>query len=99
MISQMLARDPKDRPSFDRILSTFRGTIFPEYFYIFLKDYVNSLSEGPDSASSSDDFIKKMASQPGTKVDRLLEEWESVSIHLDQGQDQGEYPISRLDME
>jgi phosphoinositide-3-kinase regulatory subunit 4 len=97
MISQMLARDPKDRPSFDRILSTFRGTIFPEYFYIFLKDYVNSLSEGPDSAGSLDDFIKKMASQPGIKIDRLLEEWESISIHLDQ--DQGEYPISRLDME
>jgi phosphoinositide-3-kinase regulatory subunit 4 len=91
MISQMLARDPKDRPSFDHILSTFRGSIFPEYFYIFLKDYVNSLSEGPESLPESDGFLKKMASQPGTKVDRLIDEWESVSINLDQGSDEGRF--------
>lgn len=91
MISQMLARDPQDRPSFDRILSMFRGSIFPEYFYTFLKDYATSLSETPDSSLSTNDFIKKVASQPGTKVDRLLEEWESISIHLDSGIDDGKH--------
>lgn len=88
MISQMLARDPQDRPSFDRILSTFRGSIFPEYFYTFLKDYAASLSELPEPSQRNHDFIKKVASQPGTKVDRLLDEWESISIHLDKGVDE-----------
>lgn len=90
MISEMLARDPHDRPTFDHILSSFRSTIFPEYFYTFLKDYTNSLAELPEtvtstSTSSSADggFIKRAASLPGTKVDRLLEEWESVSVYLD----------------
>lgn len=84
----MLARDPHDRPSFDRILSMFRGSIFPEYFYTFLKDYAASLSELPESSQRNQDFIKKVASQPGTKVDRLLDEWESISIHLDKGVDE-----------
>lgn len=90
----MLSRDPKDRPSFDHILSTYRGLIFPEYFHTFLKDYVNSLSEGPESQPESDGFVRKMAGQAGTKVDRLLDEWESISIHLDQGADEGQRGIS-----
>lgn len=91
MISQMLARDPKERPSFDRVLSTFRGSIFPEYFYTFLKDYATSLAESTDSLSSSKkDFLQKVSSQPGTKIDRLLDEWGSISIHLDQGVDESE---------
>jgi phosphoinositide-3-kinase regulatory subunit 4 len=90
MISQMLSRNPEDRPSFDQILNSFRGTIFPEYFYTFLKDYVNSLSDSPDSQNSQDGFLKKVANQPGTKIDRLLEEWESVSIHLDHDSSDGQ---------
>jgi len=89
MISRMLSRNPDDRPSFDHVLNTFRGTIFPEYFYTFFKDYVNSLSDITDSQSTPDGFLKQVANQPGTKIDRLLEEWESVSIHLGQGSDEG----------
>ena len=82
LIKAMLARDPKDRPSFDLILSKFRETVFPEYFYTFLKDYVTSLSELPDSPAES--FIQKSAAVPGTKIDRMLDEWDTVAIHLDE---------------
>jgi phosphoinositide-3-kinase regulatory subunit 4 len=92
MISQMLGRNPEDRPSFDHILNNFRGSIFPEYFYTFLGDYVNSLSDTQDSANTPDGFLKKVANQPGTKIDRLLDEWESLSIHLDQGGEEGQLP-------
>ena len=76
----MLSRDPNDRPNFDRILSAFRGTIFPEYFYTFLKDYASSLAELPDNTDV--DFLQRSASQPGTRIDRMLDEWESIQIHL-----------------
>ncbi|KAK8845442.1 hypothetical protein IAR55_006155 [Kwoniella newhampshirensis] len=88
MISQMLARDPAQRPSFDHILSTYRESIFPEYFYTFLKDYVTSLSEtsegltGPNAHAG---FLQRSAGQSGMKIDRLLDEWESISVHLDRG--------------
>lgn len=81
MINQMLSRDAGDRPSFDRILASFRGSIFPEYFYTFLKDYSSSLSELPETTSAA--FLRRSASQPGTKVDRLLQEWDSISVHLE----------------
>ena len=92
MISQMLSRNPSDRPSFDRILSSFRGSIFPEYFYTFLKDYSASLSELPETTEAA--FLQRSATQPGTKVDRLLSEWESISVHLEsagKGVDESEW--------
>ncbi|WVQ80358.1 hypothetical protein IAT38_002463 [Cryptococcus sp. DSM 104549] len=88
MISQMLSRDPSQRPSFDRILSTFRETIFPEYFYTFLEDYINSLNETAEagaSANGGEGFLQKSAGQCGMKIDRLLDEWEGISIYLDRG--------------
>ena len=81
MIQQMLSRDPNDRPSFDRILTAFRGSIFPEYFYTFLKDYSTSLSELPETTDAA--FLQRAATQPGTKIDRLLSEWDSISVHLE----------------
>ncbi len=77
----MLSRSPGNRPSFDRILTAFRGSIFPEYFYIFLKDYATSLAELPETSESA--FPHRSAPQSGTKVDRLLSEWDSISVHME----------------
>lgn len=94
MIAQMLSRDPADRPTFDRILNTFRGTVFPEYFYTFLRDYITDLSELPDSPEP--DFLRRVCGVPGTKVDQMLEQWDSLSVHLEgQGTNERElYHIS-----
>lgn len=81
MIAQMLSREPSDRPTFDRILTTYRGTIFPEYFYTFLKDYVSELNELPPSPDT--DFLQRKSTLPGTKIDRMLEQWESIRVHLE----------------
>ena len=81
MISQMLSRSPSDRPSFDRILSVFRGSIFPEYFYTFLKDYIATLSEVPEKGNVP--FLLRVSPVPGTKIDRIWEEWDSIVVHLD----------------
>ncbi|BEJ10919.1 hypothetical protein CspHIS471_0103410 [Cutaneotrichosporon sp. HIS471] len=81
MIAQMLSREPSDRPTFDRILTTYRGTIFPEYFYTFLTDYVSELNELPPSQDT--DFLQRSSTLPGTKIDRMLEQWESIRVHLE----------------
>ena len=81
MISRMLSRDPNERPSFDRILTTYRGSIFPEYFYTFLKDYSASLSDLPETIGGT--FLHRSATQPGTKINRLLNEWDSISVNLE----------------
>lgn len=81
MIAQMLSREPSQRPSFDRILATYRGTIFPEYFYTFLQDYVQELAELPESTGH--DFLPRAATLPGARIDRMLEQWDSISVHLE----------------
>ncbi|CAK9779867.1 ARM repeat-containing protein [Cutaneotrichosporon oleaginosum] len=81
MIAQMLSREPTDRPTFDRILTTYRGTIFPEYFYTFLTDYVSELNELPPSQDA--DFLQRSSILPGAKIDRMLEQWESIRVHLE----------------
>lgn len=41
----MIAVDPSTRPTFDTLLHTSRGTVFPESFYSFLHNYVGSVNE------------------------------------------------------
>lgn len=41
----MISLDPADRPAFDTLLHTSRGTVFPECFYSFLYNYVSSVNE------------------------------------------------------
>ncbi|KAL0243903.1 hypothetical protein I308_105166 [Cryptococcus tetragattii IND107] len=89
MIAQMLSKEPSERPSFDHILSKYRGSIFPEYFYTFLEDYINSLNEKAEASSFRDDveggFLQHSAGQSGIKIDRLLDEWEGIVTYLGEG--------------
>ena len=39
----MIAVDPEKRPTFDNLLHTSRGTIFPESFYTFFHDFFTSI--------------------------------------------------------
>ena len=43
----MITLDPASRPSFDLLLHTSRGTVFPECFYSFLHNYLSSLNDLP----------------------------------------------------
>ncbi|KAI0364206.1 hypothetical protein BV20DRAFT_1108288 [Pilatotrama ljubarskyi] len=45
LIKQMVGIDPSTRPTFDTLLHTSRGTVFPECFYSFLHNYVYSVNE------------------------------------------------------
>ncbi|EPQ51918.1 ARM repeat-containing protein [Gloeophyllum trabeum ATCC 11539] len=47
LIKQMIALEPSARPTFDTLLHTSRGTVFPECFYSFLHNYVSSINELP----------------------------------------------------
>lgn len=41
----MVALEPSQRPTFDTLLHTSRGSAFPECFYSFLHNYVSSINE------------------------------------------------------
>jgi phosphoinositide-3-kinase, regulatory subunit 4 len=45
----MIALDSAARPTFDTLLHTSRGSVFPESFYSFLHNYVSSINDLPHS--------------------------------------------------
>lgn len=62
MIKQMITLDPSARPTFDSLLHTSRGTVFPECFYSFLHNYVSSLNDLPATSP----FSPTAPPNPGT---------------------------------
>ena len=58
MIKQMINLNPAERPTFDNLLHSSRGTVFPESFYSFLHNYVSSINE------LSSNFTSNMPSTP-----------------------------------
>ncbi|GBE83600.1 Putative serine/threonine-protein kinase [Sparassis crispa] len=79
LIKQMIAVDPSSRPTFDTLLHTSRGTVFPESFYSFLHNYVSSVNEThtplasamspvnpayPSTLSTTTSAIKPPSTQP-----------------------------------
>ncbi|KAH6910746.1 other/VPS15 protein kinase [Coprinopsis sp. MPI-PUGE-AT-0042] len=50
LIKEMIQLDPSGRPTFDSLLHTSRGTVFPETFYSFLHNYISTLNEPPSAA-------------------------------------------------
>ncbi|KAF9023922.1 ARM repeat-containing protein [Hymenopellis radicata] len=65
LIKQMISLDPSARPTFDTLLHTSRGTVFPESFFSFLHNYVTSVNdlpvESPFKVSSSSSAIPSSA--------------------------------------
>lgn len=47
LIKQMIELDSTSRPTFDTLLHTSRGSVFPESFYSFLYNYVSSINDLP----------------------------------------------------
>jgi len=45
LICQMISLDATNRPTFDTLLHTSRGTVFPEAFYSYFHNYVSTLND------------------------------------------------------
>ncbi|KLO15545.1 WD40 repeat-like protein [Schizopora paradoxa] len=68
LIKCMIALEPTERPLFDMILHTSRGTIFPESFYSPLYDFVSSVTDisasSPFTTSSAGTATPSSSSLP-----------------------------------
>ncbi|KAJ6463912.1 hypothetical protein C8R45DRAFT_1220032 [Mycena sanguinolenta] len=65
VIKQMINLDPTARPTFDTLLHTSRGTVFPESFYSFLHNYVSSINDLPSNPPFSSTAPPTSSSTPG----------------------------------
>lgn len=76
----MLSLNPEDRPTCEKVLVDYRNTIFPDYFYTFLQDYVNDmrLSEGAGGSAGAQDPTVKFASKADEIVEAIADDWSGI---------------------
>jgi phosphoinositide-3-kinase regulatory subunit 4 len=80
MIMSMIQLDPEKRYSAEQYLSIYRATIFPEYFYSFLHQYMLDLTRSSGRAPVSLEFSSQ--GEADDKIDRVHYDFEKISYFL-----------------
>lgn len=72
LLASMLERNPANRKSAEIYLAQARGTVFPEYFYLFLQPYMLIFSAAP--ILSPDEKINRLKKDIGNIINILKAE-------------------------
>lgn len=73
----MLSLNPEDRPTCEKVLVDYRNTIFPDYFYTFLQDYVNDMYYKSEGAGGQDPTMR-FASKADDIVEAIADDWSGI---------------------
>lgn len=80
MILSMIQLDPEKRYSAEQYLSIYKATIFPEYFYSFLHQYMLDLTTSSSRAPVSLDLSSQ--GEADDKIDRVHYDFDKISYFL-----------------
>lgn len=81
MIAHMIQLDPQKRYSAEQYLEFWKGKVFPEYFYSFLHQYmevVTDLSSGQYSSSGN----PRVVDEPDQRIERVWLDFDKISYFL-----------------
>lgn len=87
LVSLLLNLDPDERPSATEVLRSLRGTVFPNYFYDFLYDFLSEINGTRDHQSNN---INENYSQSDFRIDTIYSNFNRVTTALNF--DYGEQP-------
>src|ERR1700761_3689808 len=97
LIRKMTSLDAQSRPSFDTLLQSSRGTLFPETFYSFLHNYISSVNElrAPSPFTSRTGLheslsLRSLPSDSDHRLERIWSEFDNVESYLLLGTDEDE---------
>ncbi|KAJ3279418.1 Serine/threonine-protein kinase, partial [Borealophlyctis nickersoniae] len=88
MVKHMIQLQPSTRHSVEKYLLDGRGTIFPDYFYTFLHNYIASLTDPHSAASSSVYHAHSPASSApviadaDAKIERIWNDFDKIAEAL-----------------
>ncbi|KAF9557800.1 ARM repeat-containing protein [Agrocybe pediades] len=86
LIKLMINLDPAERPTFDTLLHTSRGAVFPESFYSFLHNYVSSINELPTESlmnhPSTPSTLDALPSDSDHRLERIWADYESIEPYI-----------------
>lgn len=81
MITQMIQLDPQKRYSAEQYLEFWKGKVFPDYFYSFLHQYmelITDLSSGPYAAGET----VRNISEADHRIERVWLDFDKISYFL-----------------
>ncbi|KAI1327496.1 hypothetical protein F5Y16DRAFT_371483 [Xylariaceae sp. FL0255] len=99
MLSSMIQRDPEKRYSAEQYLQFYKSKIFPEYFYSFLHQYMELITD-PTSGRAPVTGSHKNLGEADDRIDRVYHDFDKIAYFLgyqDQKKiSQSPHPTSRL---
>lgn len=81
MITHMIQLDPEKRYSADQYLEFWKGKVFPGYFYHFLHQYVELITD-PSSGNSPMSGASKNLGEADDRIDRVFYDFDKISYFL-----------------
>ncbi|RYP44993.1 hypothetical protein DL768_008607 [Monosporascus sp. mg162] len=81
MLSSMINLDPEKRYSAEQYLDFYKGKVFPEYFYSFLHQYMELITD-PSSGRAPISGASKNLGEPDERIDRVYYDFDKISYFL-----------------
>ncbi|KAL2671201.1 hypothetical protein Neosp_013778 [[Neocosmospora] mangrovei] len=81
MIAHMIQLDPEKRYSAEQYLEFWKGKVFPHYFYNFLHQYMELITD-PSSGNSPMSGAQKNLGEADDRIDRVFYDFDKISYFL-----------------
>ncbi|KAI1503897.1 hypothetical protein F5X99DRAFT_79519 [Biscogniauxia marginata] len=81
MLSSMIHRDPQKRYSAEQYLDFYKGRVFPEYFYSFLHQYMELITD-PSSGRAPVTGAVKNLGEADERIDRVFYDFDKIAYFL-----------------
>lgn len=95
MLSSMIQPDPQKRYSAEQYLQFYKGKIFPEYFYSFLHQYMELITD-PTSGRAPVTGIYKNLGEADDRIDRVFHDFDKIAYFLGYQEQKNATQISRF---
>ncbi|KAI1823879.1 hypothetical protein F4861DRAFT_508603 [Xylaria intraflava] len=95
MLSSMIQRDPEKRYSAEQYLHFYKGKIFPEYFYSFLHQYMELITD-PTSGRTPVTGAFKNLGEADDRIDRVFYDFDKIAYFLGYQEQRNTQQISRF---
>ncbi|AEO66662.1 766a79ce-f745-4c85-827a-1ba35b10f13f [Thermothielavioides terrestris] len=81
MIAHMIQLDPQKRYAAEQYLEFWKGKVFPEYFYSFLHQYMELITN-PLSGQNASAGAARNLSEPDQRIERVWLDFDKISYFL-----------------
>ncbi|XP_044722055.1 kinase [Hirsutella rhossiliensis] len=81
MIAHMIQLDPEKRYSADQYLEFWKGKVFPSYFYNFLHQYMELITDPSSGINPMSGSLKNMG-ESDDRIDRVYNDFDKISYFL-----------------